>query len=123
MITGTVVADEARIELTVRGPRGRQRRINAVVDTGYTGSLTLPHDLIEALRLPWHNVGDAVLADGSISVFDTFDAAVVWDNTVFPVYIDQSECDPLVGMELMQGYELKVQVREEGKVTLKRLSH
>ena len=63
MITGKVnaTADESRISLVVRGPHGRRRRIEAVVDTGYTGHLTLPPDLIELLQLQWHSVGDAVL--------------------------------------------------------------
>ena len=33
MITGVVKADEGRIRLKVNGPRGRQREIEAVIDT------------------------------------------------------------------------------------------
>ena len=53
MITGIVtVAREAVISLTVRGPNGQEQEIEAVIDTGFDGSLTSPPALITALGLP-----------------------------------------------------------------------
>jgi predicted aspartyl protease len=50
MITGIVTgAREAVISLTVRGPNGQEQEIEAVIDTGFDGSLTLPLALITAL--------------------------------------------------------------------------
>ena len=46
MIVGIVRAREPLIRLTIGGFRGRQQEIEAVVDTGYTGWLTLPPDMI-----------------------------------------------------------------------------
>ena len=51
MITGAVKPDEGRIRLTVEGLRGREQEVEAVIDTGYTASLTLPPALINALGL------------------------------------------------------------------------
>jgi predicted aspartyl protease len=43
MITGVVAANhEATIPLVIHGAHGRQETIDAVIDTGFTGSLTLP---------------------------------------------------------------------------------
>ena len=43
MITGVVNADhEATIQLVIQGDHGQQETIEAVIDTGFTGSLTLP---------------------------------------------------------------------------------
>ena len=42
MIGGIVRSREPLIRLTIRGFRGREQEIQAVVDTGYTGWLTLP---------------------------------------------------------------------------------
>ena len=42
MITGVVKSDEGRIRLKVKGLRGREQEVEAVIDTGYTASLTLP---------------------------------------------------------------------------------
>jgi predicted aspartyl protease len=80
VIVGIVQAREPRIRLTIRGFRGRQQEIDAVVDTGYTGWLTLPPAVIAALNLRWRSFGRGILADGSVSAFDIFQARVVWDG-------------------------------------------
>lgn len=53
MITGVVTAErEAVIGLKVQGPSGQTQKIQAVIDTGFTGWLTLPPSLIAALGCP-----------------------------------------------------------------------
>jgi clan AA aspartic protease len=121
MMTGVVRAREARIRLRIRGPGGQEQEIGAVIDTGYTAWLTLPPALIAALGLSWHGVGSGVLADGSTCLFDVYEAKVVWDRRARRVLVDEADTIPLVGMALLSGYELKVQVRARGKVTIKRL--
>jgi predicted aspartyl protease len=67
MITGTVnPLQEARIPLTVRGPGGHEEDIEAVIDTGFTGWLTLPPALIAAMGLTWRGRDSAILADGRL---------------------------------------------------------
>ena len=52
MITGQVtVYREAVISLSVKGPEGQSREIDAVIDTGFNGFLTLPASLIQELGL------------------------------------------------------------------------
>jgi clan AA aspartic protease len=122
MITGVVTtAREAVLTLTVRGPTGQAQEIQAVVDTGFDGSLTLPSDLNAALGLPWRRRGRALLADGSESVFDIYEATVMWDSSPRRISVDEVEILPLVGMSLLYGYELTVQVIEGGKVVIKPL--
>ena len=65
MITGVANSSEGRIRITVRGSRGREQEVEAIVDTGYTASLTLPPALIAALGLRWQTLDTALLADGS----------------------------------------------------------
>ena len=121
MITGMVQAAEGRIRLKLKGPRGREQEIEAVIDTGYTASLTLPPALIQALGLRWQTVDRFKLADGSIRVFDVYEANVVWDRKVREILVDEADAEPLVGMRLLKGHKLKMQVRYRGKVTIKRL--
>jgi len=121
MIVGIVRAREALIRLRVRGLGGRQEEIEAVVDSGYTGWLTLPPTMVSALRLRWLTVSRGVLADGSTSEFDVYQAKVVWDARIREVFVDVFDAIPLVGMSLLRGYEYKMQVRERGKVTIKPL--
>ena len=50
MIEGTAnAAYEPVVRLEVQGPSGQSREIEAVVDTGYNGYLTLPPGLASAL--------------------------------------------------------------------------
>lgn len=121
MIVGIVQAREARIRLSIRGFRGLQREIEAVVDTGYTGWLTLPPPVIAALHLHWRTFGRGVLVDGRVSYFDVYQAKVEWDGRVRPVFVDEFDATPLVGMALLRSYELKMPVRARGQVTIKRL--
>jgi clan AA aspartic protease len=121
MITGAIKADEARIRLTVRGRKGRTQDVEAVIDTGYTGALTLPPALLTLLGLRWQSTQRATLADGSTCVFQVYVGKVVWDGKVRQVLIDEADTDPLIGMRLLRGHQLKMHVRYRGKVTIKRL--
>jgi clan AA aspartic protease len=121
VIVGVVRGREALIRLTIRGYRGLQQEIEAVVDSGYTGWLTLPSTVIAALNLRWQSFGSGILADGSVSTFDVYQAKVVWDGHLRRVFVDEFDATPLVGMALLRGYEYKMQVRARGRVTIKRL--
>jgi len=121
MITGMVKSDEGRIRIKVKGFRGREREVEAVIDTGYTGSLTLPSALIAALGLRFRSVERALLADGSECLFDVYHGKVFWDRQVRRVLVEEADTEPLIGMRLLRGHELKMQVRYRGKVTIRRL--
>jgi clan AA aspartic protease len=123
MITGVVTADrQAIIRLTVRGPAGQEQEIEAIIDTGFDGWLSLPSSLIVSLDLVWRQRGRALLADGRESVFDIYEATVVWDGQTRRIPVDEAETAPLVGMSLLEGYELTVQVRSAGNIIIRALS-
>jgi clan AA aspartic protease len=121
MIVGVVKSREPRIRLRIKGHHGRECEVEAVVDSGYTGWLTLPPEVIEDLDLRWRTFGRATLADGSVSYFDVYQAKVLWDKRLRSLLVDEFDATPLVGMALMQGCELKMQIRSRGKVTIRRL--
>ncbi len=65
MIEGFVNANyEPVITLAVQGPSGRSQDIEAVVDTGFNGFLTLPPALVVDLGLTFQSEGWATLANG-----------------------------------------------------------
>jgi len=122
VITGAVNAyREAVIHLTVHGSQ-TEEEIEAVVDTGFNGFLTLPPLLIATLGLPFSRRGRAVLADGSESLFDVHQATIVWDEQPRRVAVDAVATDPLVGMNLLYDHELTVQAVEGGNVSIRTLS-
>ena len=119
MIEGAVnTAYEAALILTVEGPEGRRRSIEAVVDTGYNGFLTLPPALVAELDLPFVTSGEATLADGSAISFDIYLVAVEWDGQPRQIEADVAETTPLVGMRLLAGHDLLVEVENGGRVVI-----
>jgi clan AA aspartic protease len=119
MITGVVNANrEATIRLVVIGPSGQQQEIEAIIDTGFTGFLTLPAVLIAALGLPWLCRQPGILADGSVDVFDVYTATVLWDGQSRTVEVEAADAEPLVGMSLLDHHSLRIDVLAGGVVTI-----
>lgn len=122
MITGMVTGHyEAVVNLGVQGEQGQKIELEVMLDTGYTGALTLPHAVIAHLGLPSRGQARAVLADGSERMFDRYNATVLWDGRLLPIAVDAAEADPLLGMKLMQGYEVTLQVITGGGVRIQAL--
>lgn len=122
MIIGVVNTDrEATIRLAVYDTAGQQQEFEAVIDTGFTGHLTLPSSTIATLGLAFTGRGQVILGDGSVELFDMFTGTVLWDGQRQLVEIDAANTDPLVGMALIYGYELKIEAVDGGDVTLTRL--
>jgi clan AA aspartic protease len=122
MILGIVNAyREATIHLLVPDANGQEHGIEAVIDTGFTGFLMLPPALITALGLTWRGYASAVLGDGSLQQFDVYAATVIWDGQARMVEIDAADTDPLVGMGLLYGHEIRIQAIDGGVVTIEAL--
>ncbi len=123
MITGIVNADfEPIIPLSVCASDGKIYTQDAIVDTGFNGWLSLPPSLIALLSLRWKRRGRAILGDGCECIFNVYEAVVVWDGVLLTIPIDEADSEPLVGMSLMEGYQLIVQVFEGGRVELSKVS-
>ena len=119
MITGIVNADfEAIISLAISDSDGKIYTQDAIIDTGFNGWLSLPPDLIDQLNLKWKRRGRAILGDGSECVFNVYEAVVVWDGDYLTIPIDEADSEPLVGMSLMENYQLTVQVFEKGNIEI-----
>ena len=113
---------EAIIRLVVSGPNKQKTEIDAVIDTGFNGSMSLPTSLIAKLKLPFRSRGRAELADGSESIFNSYEATIIWDGQPHRIAIDEANTDPLIGMSLLRSYELNIQVVNGGNVLIKILS-
>jgi clan AA aspartic protease len=123
MITGIVNADfEPIIPLSICGSDGKVYTQDAIVDTDFNGWLSLPPDLISELNLKWKRRGRAILGDGSECIFNVYEAVLVWDGNFLTIPIDEADSEPLVGMSLMEGYQLMVQVFEGGYVELSKVA-
>src|SRR5262249_37675822 len=119
MITGTVTADlEATLQLEVLGRTGQSQQVRVVIDTGFSGFLTLTPAVIASLGRPRLGLEQGVLADGSTQLFEVFRAEVIWDGQPRMVEVDAADTQPLLGMTLLAGHELKIQAVSGGVVTI-----
>lgn len=82
----------------------------------------MPPDFIAQLNLRWKRRGRAILGDGSECVFNVYEAVLVWDGDILTIPVDEADSEPLVGMSLMEGYQLMVQVFENGRVELSKVN-
>jgi clan AA aspartic protease len=108
---------EAVISLVIKH-NSKLKSINAVIDTGFTGFLSLPQSIIDELELPWSYSDFATLGDGSETLFDIHDANVIWDGQFREIEINSANTDPLLGMKMLRGYRLQVDTVQGGLVTI-----
>lgn len=121
MMQGTVNQNcEATLSVVVRNVDIMQS-INAVIDTGFSGFLTLPSSVIAALDLTWKGRDVATLGDGTSCIFEVYITSVIWDGEYRVIDINESETVPLIGMRLLRGYELRIRTIEGGLVTVEAL--
>ena len=119
MIEGVVnAAYEAVVTFPLQGPAGQAREIDAVVDTGYTGFLTLPPALVTELGLAFAGIGRAFLANDAEVSFNIHYVTVLWDGQPRRIEADATGSTPLVGMLMLDGHSLNIEVEQEGSVLI-----
>jgi clan AA aspartic protease len=119
MITGSVNSRrEAIIQLEILGHDGQRQAVDAVIDTGFNGFLTLPGQVIATLGLRRFGSVRVVLVDGSEDLFPTYKATVMWDGAPRDIEVDATDSDPLAGMALFARHELRIKVVTGGSVTI-----
>ena len=111
---------EATLSIAIRNNETTQM-VDAVIDTGFSGFLTLPSDTISTLGLSWEGRDVATLGDGTFCTFEVYIGLVIWDGQYREIYINESETLPLIGMQLLRGYDLRIQAIEGGLVTIEAL--
>lgn len=111
---------EAVISLVIKHD-SKLKSINAVIDTGFTGFLSLLQSIIDELELPWSYSDFATLGDGSQTLFDVHDATIIWDGQFREIEINSADTDPLLGMKMLRGFRLQVDTIQGGLVTIEAL--
>ncbi|HSS49196.1 MAG TPA: clan AA aspartic protease [Thermoanaerobaculia bacterium] len=112
---------EAVVRLLVRGSEDRVLELEAVVDTGFSGFLSLPHGEIAGLGLVPRGEVLGILADGTEGSFPVYRGIVLWHGQPLVATITVLENTPLLGMSLLHGSEFAMQVVEGGEVIIHEL--
>lgn len=119
MIVGIVNTQlEGTLRVTVVGPTGLTQELDAVIDTGFSGELTLPTTVVTALGLTWLGREEGVLADGRAEFFDVHAATILWNGQLRSLEVQIIDTQPLLGMRLMDRHALLMNIVPGGTVTL-----
>ena len=113
---------EAMMPIVVGRDNKPTQLVEALIDTGFTGFLSLPLSMIESLGLPWIFSDSVTLGDCSEVIFQMYRATVIWDGQFKVVDVAASESEPLLGMSLLYGFKLQVEAIERGTVTIEAMT-
>jgi clan AA aspartic protease len=119
MMSGYVNTNrEAILQIAIVGDNKNLKSIKAVIDTGFTGDLTLPKTAIDDLGFTLRGFQKVTLGDGSNQYFDMYVGSVIWDGQMRKVEIHVAETDSLIGMGLLEDYKLEVEVKPGSEVRI-----
>lgn len=127
MISGKVESDEHGglepwVTVPVEDTNGEFQQCEVILDTGFTGHLTLPETVIEALGLVSEGQRTVTVASGREETLEYYTAWVSWHGRLCEVGVFQSIDQPLLGMELLYGSRITVGVWEGGEVVIEEVS-
>jgi len=119
MITGRVTAQrDAMVRLVVLDRVHQPHDVDAVIDTGFNGFLTLPRTMVQTLQLPLAGNRRVTLGDGSMVVLDLYLATVLWDTQPREVLVLTAEGGSLMGMAMLYGHRVILHVVDNGDVLI-----
>lgn len=122
MIEGEVTPErKGVVRLRVSGPGGPSVEVDTAIDTGFTGFLALPTDMIARLGLHLAGARRGRLADGSLVLMNLYLANVLWDGLLRRVQVLETGGPCLVGVSLLYGYVLTLEAIDGGHVSIEKL--
>ena len=122
MIRGRVNDNQqALIIVDIMDGEGRLRPVEVVLDTGFTGYLTLPSESIDQLGLPSVGQRTFELANGDLFEFQVYLGSVSWHGRLSDVLVLKSDSVPLLGMTLLWGSRVTMDAVDGGEVAIEEL--
>ena len=119
MIVGRVNRDlDPLVTIGVADSSGSFRELEVVLDTGFEGDLTLPQRTIQRLGLKSAGQRRVTLALGEERMADCYLATVSWLGQHLQLIVIASEDQSLLGMSLLKGSRVTLDVRENGEVVV-----
>lgn len=118
MIIGKVTSDlETVIELEIGGS-SQSEKIECIVDTGFSGYLALPSELIENFTLPKIDDQEVRLGDGTVVSLARYIAKVIWQGVEPSVSVLRTDGGSIAGMLLLLVSRVIIDVIEDGDVSI-----
>lgn len=97
---------------------GEPAKLVVWIDTAFDGELVVPHPQVQSLGLTKSAGCEAILADGTTVVLDSYDCWIDWFGTQRRVEVIASEARlPLLGIGLLESHKLTIDYRS-GEISL-----
>lgn len=118
MISGTITGHRATIRLVLRSSAGPEQEVDALVDTGFWGFLTLPPAVVASLSYPFASTQRIDFADGRTEFVPVHDGTILWHGAELAVHVLVVRGEPLLGMSLLNGSDFHMHVTEGGALSI-----
>lgn len=109
---------EASVRIQILDSDGIEIDISTVIDTEFDGMLTLPSSLADMLGAVSESQGAGLLANGMVCQYDLFEVTILWEGVRRKIIAPALGEVPLIGMPLLAGHELRMQVIPQGPVEI-----
>ena len=109
---------EPLVEVSILDDHDIAHSFEFILDTGFSGHLTLPSDVIDRLGLSYSGQRAVAVADGFVHNVDVFTARVLWHEGWRPVFVIRLDSFPLLGMRSLLGCRLSMNVYAGGRVVV-----
>lgn len=97
------------------------RSVEVDLDTGFTGDLTLPSEVIRQCGMTPEGERSVVLANGDEVYLRVWQGTTLWHERPCRVRVFQAEGEPLLGMNLLQGSRVTLDVLAGGNMVIEEL--
>ncbi len=113
---------EPRLTVAVLDPSGTAVPLEMVIDTGFTGFMTLPSMATRVLGLEKSENRMVKLADGQVVTTPTCLATVIWHGRPARIPVLEIDDRPVIGMSLLWNSDVFMSARENGRVLVSEAS-
>ena len=109
---------EARVTIDIAGNDHIFRSVEAIVDTGFTGALSLPESAAHELGLGSARVERVTLADGRSIRASVHAARILWHGQPLDVRVQTLGSHPVIGTALLANCRLSIDWWDGGDVII-----
>ena len=109
------------VPIELKGETEAPKTIDALLDSGFTGAVSLPQRVVKDLKLKWSGEHSVTLADASEVSVDLYEGIVDFAGRQYRCAILSTGDVPTVGMHLMQQARICFEAVPGGDVSLEPL--
>ena len=109
---------EARIPIGIVNSIGVLQTLEVVVDTGFTGPMSLPESIVLELGLDRRGNRPLTMADGRTELTPTYQAGLLWHGQPIDVLAYMMGDKPMVGVALLSPCHLAIDLWDGGAVVI-----